>query len=162
MAQDTSELVEPSLTAAGLDDPDCDAAEEGREGAGSAERPAVRGLRSYNIVVDGKRTSVRLDPVSLESLYDIARRERMGVNELCTLIESRNRGNGFTFTAAIRIFLLSYYKAAATDEGHRSAGHGRQQPMTGTPFEEPDSLKASQTRRRNGRGRPPHDTRTVQ
>ena len=161
MAQDTSELVEPSLATLGPDSAP-DAAEEGHENAGTAAKPTVRGLRSYNIVVDGKRTSIRLDPISLDSLYDISRRERISVNELCTLIESRNRGNDFTFTAAIRIFLLSYYKAASTDEGHRNAGHGRQQPMAGTPFEEPASLKAAPPRRRNGRGRPHHDTQAVQ
>lgn len=29
-----------------------------------------------------------------------------------------------SLTAAIRVFLMLYYRAAATDEGHRRAGHG--------------------------------------
>ena len=44
------------------------------------------------------------------------------MNEIVTLI-ARNR-NQSILTAAIRVFLLSYYQAAATDEGHRRAGHG--------------------------------------
>jgi len=28
-------------------------------------------------------------------------------------------------TAAIRVYLLNYFRAAATDTGHRKAGHGK-------------------------------------
>jgi predicted DNA-binding ribbon-helix-helix protein len=98
-------------------------------------RAGNRGLPSRNIVVDRKRTSIRLDTYSLESLYEIAERERVSVNELCTLIHERNKGNSFTLTAAIRIFLLSYFRAAATEEGHRLANHGRDHPLAGTPFD---------------------------
>ncbi|MEI6559108.1 MAG: ribbon-helix-helix domain-containing protein [Rhodospirillaceae bacterium] len=129
--------------------------EENDGTADRGTRTQVRGLRSHNIVVDGKRTSIRLDPVSLASLSDIAARERISVNDLCTMIESHNRGNAFTFTAAIRIFLLSYYKAAATEEGHQHAGHGSNQPLAGTPFGEPDLLKLDPATRKAGRGRPP-------
>ncbi len=125
----------------------------------SGVRTPVRGLRSHNVVVDGKRTSIRLDPVSLGALQDISRRERISVNDLCTMIWNRNKGNDFTFTAAIRIFLLSYYRKAATEEGHELAGHGRARPLVGTPFEEPASLKATQPRPRNGRGRPPQSAK---
>ena len=118
-------------------------------------RTPVRGLRSHNIVIDGKRTSIRLDPISLDALHEIAARERTTVNDLCTLIHKRNKGNDFTFTAAIRIFLLSYYRAAATEEGHKVAGHSRERPLAGTPFEEAASLKALQPRPRGPRGRPP-------
>ena len=136
-----------------------------REDDGTADggmRHPVRGLRSHNIVIDGKRTRIRLDPISLDALYEIASRERITVNELCTMIHTRNEGNDFTFTAAIRIFLLSYYRAAATDEGHRLAGHSRDRPLAGTPFEEPASLKAVTPRSRNGRGRPPQGAKPGQ
>ena len=77
----------------------------------------------------------RLDTYSLDSLYEIAMRERISVNELCTLIHERNKNSSFTLTAAIRIFLLSYFRAAATDDGHRLANHGRDHPLAGTPFD---------------------------
>ena len=128
--------------------------------AGDPKTP-VRGLRSYNIVVDGKRTSIRLDPISIEALREISRREQILLNDLCTLIFERNKGNDFTFTAAIRIFLLSYYKKAATEEGHQAAGHGLSRPLTGTPFEEPASLKAKPSRPRAARGRPPQSAKTA-
>jgi hypothetical protein len=28
-------------------------------------------------------------------------------------------------TAAIRVYLLNYFRAAATDAGHRKSGHGK-------------------------------------
>ncbi len=38
------------------------------------------------------------------------------------MIEDRRRGA--SRTSAIRVFILSYFRAAATDEGHIDAGHG--------------------------------------
>jgi predicted DNA-binding ribbon-helix-helix protein len=108
------------------------AVETDRDASG---KPGNRGLPSRNIVIDRKRTSIRLDTYSLDSLYEIAMRERISVNELCTLIHERNKNSSFTLTAAIRIFLLSYFRAAATDDGHRLANHGRDHPLAGTPFD---------------------------
>ncbi len=98
-------------------------------------KAANRSLPSRNIVVYGKRTSVRLDALSLRALYDAADREHVSVNELCTLIQERGRRDGYTLTAAIRIYLLSYFRDAATDEGHLKAGHGSGRPLAGTPFD---------------------------
>ena len=79
-------------------------------------------LVNRNVTVAGHRTSIRLEPAMWEALNRICERERKSMNEIVTLI-ARNR-NQSTLTAAIRVFLLSYYQAAATDEGHRRAGHG--------------------------------------
>jgi predicted DNA-binding ribbon-helix-helix protein len=79
-------------------------------------------LVNRNVTVDGHRTSIRLEPVMWEALNRICQRERKSMNELVTLI-ARKRDQS-TLTAAIRVFLLTYYQAAATDEGHRHAGHG--------------------------------------
>lgn len=79
-------------------------------------------LVNRNVTVAGHRTSIRLEPAMWEALTRICERERKSMNEIVTLIaRSRNQS---TLTAAIRVFLLSYYQAAATDEGHRRAGHG--------------------------------------
>ena len=79
-------------------------------------------LVNRNVTVAGHRTSIRLEPAMWEALTRICERERKSMNEIVTCI-SRHR-NQSTLTAAIRVYLLSYYQAAATDEGHRRAGHG--------------------------------------
>jgi hypothetical protein len=34
------------------------------------------------------------------------------------------KGDETSFTAAVRVFSMSYFRAASTEEGHRLAGHG--------------------------------------
>jgi predicted DNA-binding ribbon-helix-helix protein len=102
--------------------PDTAPATSGRRLQSRAGRHSRSTLVNRNVTVDGHRTSIRLEPVMWEALNRICQRERKSMNELVTLI-ARNRDQS-TLTAAIRVFLLTYYQAAATDEGHRRAGHG--------------------------------------
>lgn len=81
------------------------------------------GLISRNITVDGHRTSIRLEAQMWTALKDIAERESCSIHDICGLISSR-RSADMTLTASIRIFLMLYYKAAATEDGHAKAGHG--------------------------------------
>lgn len=69
-------------------------------------------LEPRNIVVNGHRTSVRLEPEMWAGLEDILGRERLLVNRLCTLID-RQRSQS-SLTAAIRVYVLSYFRTAAT------------------------------------------------
>lgn len=80
-------------------------------------------LLSRNITVGGRRTSVRLEPEMWNSLYDIAKRENCTIHDICTLISMR-KNDKTSLTAAIRVFLMLYFRAAATEEGHARAGHG--------------------------------------
>ncbi|MFP4097760.1 MAG: ribbon-helix-helix domain-containing protein [Alphaproteobacteria bacterium] len=80
-------------------------------------------LVSRNITILGRRTSVRLEPEMWVSLNDIADRERCSVHDICSLVYVR-KSPLTSLTAAIRVFLMLYYKAAATDTGHKEAGHG--------------------------------------
>ncbi len=64
-----------------------------------------------NVVVGGRRTSVRMEPLLWESLADICRREARGVHEIVTMIDGR-RGDS-ALTAALRIFILSYFRTAS-------------------------------------------------
>lgn len=80
-------------------------------------------LVSRNITVMGRRTSVRLEPEMWTALREIARRESCSIHNLCSLIYMRKSART-SLTAAIRVFLILYYKAAATEEGHDRAGHG--------------------------------------
>lgn len=80
-------------------------------------------LLSRNVTVAGRRTSIRLEQQMWVALKEVALRENCTVHDLCSLIGSRRRA-GLSLTAAIRIFLMLYFKAAATEEGHTKAGHG--------------------------------------
>ncbi|MCW8914704.1 MAG: ribbon-helix-helix domain-containing protein [Magnetovibrio sp.] len=88
-------------------------------------------LQSRNVTVDGHRTSLRLEQDVWEALEEICERENKSVHEMCTLVEQRRKGS--SRTAAVRAFILGYFREAASDAGHNSAGHGKlsQQPSTG-------------------------------
>jgi len=86
-------------------------------------------LVSRNLVIGRRRTSVRLEPPMWESLEEIARREGAGIHALCTGIAARRRESALT--AAIRVFVLGYFRAAATEDGHRQAGHGAERAGAG-------------------------------
>lgn len=79
-------------------------------------------LVNRNVTVGSHRTSIRLEPAMWEALHQICRRENKTIHELVTEIE-RTRAQS-SLTAAIRVYVMTYYKDAATDEGHRRAGHG--------------------------------------
>ncbi len=80
-------------------------------------------LVSKNITVLGRRTSVRLEPEMWVALHDIAKRERCSIHEICSLISLRKRGAS-SLTASIRVFMMLYFKASSTEDGHVRAGHG--------------------------------------
>jgi len=81
----------------------------------------MRGWCRANIVVDGKRTSVRLEPEAWEALHEIARREHVSVHDVCTIVSQRRTRS--SLTAALRVFVLGYFRAAATESGHLDVGH---------------------------------------
>ncbi|MEP4379120.1 MAG: ribbon-helix-helix domain-containing protein [Alphaproteobacteria bacterium] len=69
-------------------------------------------LVNRNITVGSLRTSVRLEPQFWEALSDIAAREQMAVDRLCTVIDA-NAGE-LGRTAAIRVFIASYFAEIRT------------------------------------------------
>lgn len=80
-------------------------------------------LVSRNITIENRRTSVRLEPEMWTALKEISKRERCSIHDLCTLVHARKKENT-SLTAAIRVFLMLYFRAATTEEGHQKAGHG--------------------------------------
>ena len=80
-------------------------------------------LISRNITVMARRTSVRLEPEMWQALREIAKRERCTIHDICTLISVR-KNEKTSLTAAIRVFLMLYFRAATTEDGHNRAGHG--------------------------------------
>ena len=89
----------------------------------AAEEDVKTTLMSRNITVRGRRTSVRLEPEMWNALFDIAKRENCTIHDICTLISMRKNPKT-SLTAGIRVFLMLYFRAAATEEGHVRAGHG--------------------------------------
>jgi len=57
-----------------------------------------------------------------EALQSLCAREHATINEVATAIE-RARAES-SLTSAIRVYLLRYFEAAATEGGHWRAGHG--------------------------------------
>ena len=80
-------------------------------------------LVSRNVVVSGRRTSVRLEPEMWDGLREICRRERANLHQICTTV-CLQKIDDTSLTAAIRVFVMRYFRLAATEEGHSKAGHG--------------------------------------
>ena len=74
-------------------------------------------LAIHNIVVDGRRTSVRLEPAMWDALQDIARRQQVTVHDLVTRIDRTRTTSGLT--AAIRVYIVNFYRDAALRAGQR-------------------------------------------
>src|SRR3546814_17950281 len=81
--------------------------------AGPPKHGQDRMLSNRNITVGGLRTSVRLESEFWDSLWEIADRENMSVDQVCTAID-RSAGE-LSRTAAIRLFIVSYFDRARTD-----------------------------------------------
>jgi len=62
-----------------------------------------------NVIVNGRRTSMRLDRETWISLADICDRERISIHDLCSKID-RIRGKS-GLSSATRLFVLTYFRA---------------------------------------------------
>jgi predicted DNA-binding ribbon-helix-helix protein len=74
------------------------------------EDQIVTGLSLRNLVVDGRRTSVKLEPLLWDALRDIARRREMTVHKLATEIAMQRTLSNLT--AAIRVYIVGFYRTA--------------------------------------------------
>jgi predicted DNA-binding ribbon-helix-helix protein len=79
-------------------------------------------LINRNVVAARGRTSMRLEPELWEALREICLREGQDISELVRRIETMGHSGGRT--SAVRVYVLQYYHAAATEQGHANAGHG--------------------------------------
>ncbi len=80
------------------------------------------GLVNRNITSQQGRTSMRLEPELWAALDEMCRRERLTMTMAMRAIESAALPG--SRTSAVRVHLLRYFRDAATEEGHRLAGHG--------------------------------------
>jgi predicted DNA-binding ribbon-helix-helix protein len=69
------------------------------------------------------RKSIKLGIGTLRALHEIVEREQVSLDEIVSLIEKRKTPRE-TLTEAFRSYVLNYFRAAATEEGHKRAGHG--------------------------------------
>jgi predicted DNA-binding ribbon-helix-helix protein len=85
----------------------------------------VSTLICRNVTVSGHRTSVRLESAMWDALHELCRREGKTAHAICSMV-NRERHQS-SLTAALRDYIMSYFRAAATEDGHLRAGHGRVQ-----------------------------------
>jgi predicted DNA-binding ribbon-helix-helix protein len=71
-------------------------------------------LITRNVVLNGRRTSLRLEGAIWDALEEIAAREGCSVNALCAYVD-KNRDER-SLTASIRVYVLRYFREAATAE----------------------------------------------
>ncbi len=83
-------------------------------------------LVNRNVTALRGRTSMRLEPELWVALEEICQRERMDIGEVVKRVEQLGIPGGRT--SAVRVYVLRYFKDAATEAGHRGAGHGALQP----------------------------------
>ncbi len=57
-----------------------------------------------------------------DALEEICGREGMTEHELCTRIDGLNIAS--SLTASVRVFIVTYFRGAATEKGHAGVGHG--------------------------------------
>ena len=77
-------------------------------------------LVNRNITAGAGRTSMRLEPEVWDALREICLRENMELRDLIRVVE-RNASPGGR-TSAVRVYVLEYFRAASTPDGHAKAG----------------------------------------
>jgi predicted DNA-binding ribbon-helix-helix protein len=94
-------------------------------------------LVNRNVTALRGRTSMRLEPELWDALEEICAREAMSLTEVVKQIERVGHPGGRT--SAVRVHVLAYFRRAATEAGHRLAGHG--------PHRVPDPAQWDQPKR---------------
>jgi predicted DNA-binding ribbon-helix-helix protein len=80
-------------------------------------------LVNRNIVAGRGRTSMRLEPELWEAVQEICDRQGISLGELVRQAEKLSSGTSGR-TSAVRVFAVSYFRRAASEQGHAAAGHG--------------------------------------
>jgi predicted DNA-binding ribbon-helix-helix protein len=60
------------------------------------------------------------------ALHEICAREGRSVHEICSEIDRQRNQSGLT--AGVRVYILTYFREAATEEGHARASRRRATP----------------------------------
>ncbi|MBN8929095.1 MAG: hypothetical protein BGO51_19045 [Rhodospirillales bacterium 69-11] len=65
---------------------------------------------------------MRLEPELWDALLEICEREGQDMSALVRRVEAEGHVGGRT--SAVRVFVLDYFRIAATEDGHAAVGHG--------------------------------------
>ena len=65
-------------------------------------------LVTKNVVIDGHRTSVKLEPTELAALHAICAREKLSIHEFCKRADNDPRRQEASRTSRIRMAILEY------------------------------------------------------
>jgi predicted DNA-binding ribbon-helix-helix protein len=79
-------------------------------------------LINRNVVAGRGRTSMRLEPELWDALLEICQRERQDINRLVRQIEAEGHSGGRT--SSVRVYVMQYFRVAASEAGHEAANHG--------------------------------------
>ena len=77
---------------------------------------ASSALQSKNVRIHNRRTSVRLEPRMWTALNEIAVLEGCSIHDLCGVVYDL-KTPGTSFTAALRVFMMEYYRTAMQVNG---------------------------------------------
>ncbi|MCH6587852.1 MAG: ribbon-helix-helix domain-containing protein [Proteobacteria bacterium] len=80
-------------------------------------------LVNRNVHIRSRRTSLRLEPAMWDALDEICAREGVTEHELCTQIDGLDIAS--SLTASVRVFIVTYFRGAATEKGHAGARRRR-------------------------------------
>lgn len=83
---------------------------------------------------------MRLEPELWDALTEIGERERKDLSSLVRKVEEIGHPGGRT--SAVRVFVMQYFRRAATDLGHAAAGHGLLPPARSAPIPRSDHIAA--------------------
>ncbi|NYZ16921.1 ribbon-helix-helix domain-containing protein [Azospirillum sp. RWY-5-1] len=98
---------------------------ERTESVGGRRYPSWQVCR--NVVVTGRRTTVRMEAAFWDGLAEIGRREGLELNQLCSLVD-RRRG-GVKLTPALRMFVVGYFRVAVPGRLPPPAEAARTSPL---------------------------------
>jgi predicted DNA-binding ribbon-helix-helix protein len=87
---------------------------------------SVTRLVNRNVIARGGRTSMRLEPELWDALQEIGKREKKDVSTLVRQVEAAGYAGGRT--SAIRVFITTYFRSAATEMGHAAFGPSSLRP----------------------------------
>jgi len=80
-------------------------------------------LVRLTINIAGRAMSLRLEQALWQALHEIAVREKMSIHDLISTIFI-HKYPGTSLVSAIRVYAISYFRDASTEEGHAVAEHG--------------------------------------
>lgn len=101
----------------------------------SADQLASEGvLTNRRIQLDGSAVTLRIEQSYWGALDEICRREDMTAEDIICDLARRLRQSeewqdppvtSVALANAVRVFIVGYFRQAATEKGHEQAGHGR-------------------------------------